>query len=225
MAEEKEKFKTYIQNLTQDLIEANSGFILYKKLIQDAPKRFETYNVAPTFFQLTIRSFYMRSVILVCRFFDSNDDSLSLKRILGYAQANVEKIFAEEKKNEILKEIQRDMEAIDGFADIKSLKEHRDKRFAHLDKRFVDGKEDFASKYPLEDKDFDSCIKFVDEILNKYHGFFSDRTYVHEYISGDGELDVMLDYLERYELIRKDAFDGKIEGLKTENWEVLEKYF
>jgi hypothetical protein len=115
MAEEKDKFKTYIKNLTQDLIEANSGFIVYKKLIQDAPKRFETYNIAPTFFQLAIRSFYIRSVIMVCRFFDRDSDSLSLKKILGYAQANVEKIFKPEQKIEILAEIQKDRGLIDGF--------------------------------------------------------------------------------------------------------------
>jgi hypothetical protein len=95
-----------------------------------------------------------------------------------------------------------------------------------LDKRFVDGKEEFAKKYPLENEDFESCIKFVSEMLNKYHVFLENGSYVHEYIGCDGELSVILDDLENFKKIQKDAFDGKIEGLNPDkDWEVMEKYF
>ncbi len=195
------RFSLYLKQLVDDLIDIRTNYLLLKKILDDAPKRLEVYNIAPTVFHLMIRSMYFRNVVTICRFFDPDTKTLSLAKVLRFAHANADKIFIE-KASEAKKELPKDLDFLASFQDLVPLLKHRDQRFAHLDKKFVDNKETFLKEYPLENKNFETCLDLLESLLNKYSVLATNSSYMMEILSYDGELDVMLDYLDKYKKLQ-----------------------
>ena len=160
-------FDDYVNKLIDELMYVDSCFGLYFHL-QNLKANEETLNImniAPGFFQITIRSLLESSIITLAKLY-SNKDDRSIIRFIKYVEQNSEHIIGGKSINDLI--LKHKSELDDNKEAIKYLFMWRNKSYAHYDKQYFFDSEQLAIDAPLLIGYINKLIALGGKIVNDY---------------------------------------------------------
>jgi hypothetical protein len=151
------EIKIYLRNLTH----VNDSFNIYKKLIElnSKPETLEFLNISPAFFQITSYSLEHTFIIGIAKIIDFHSDK-NIFKLIRQCKYN-HKLFKESYKIELF---EHELELTSDI--INSIKERRDKFYAHADKKYFYDTDKMQDSAPLTYNDFDKLVSVINEGLN-----------------------------------------------------------
>jgi hypothetical protein len=171
---------------------------------------------ALTFFSLTTTANLFETVMSINRFIDMHRDSLHLDTFFNFVQNNLD-LFSTEAFKRRLSEKGYDKEYCEDFGrihkpitketivrdkakieslPIRNLKGWRDKKLAHIEKRFVAKDIDVLKKYPLTVTEIDDVLRTLHEILDRYRLAFDGVGWVLGLPPTKPQIEHIMDSLE-----------------------------
>lgn len=177
-----EELKSLIDALTNEAVDANIHYRLYKDL-KDSVKTYEReYNQTQTFWSLTFQAHLEAAIFHLCKVYDQNDGSLNLRNILRLIEKNLSitsKKLDENQLNEDIKYVGNDNELVG------KLTIWRNNLYAHIQPKNVIRKEFIDKKYPLTYENIDELLTKGITILNRYSSIFFNSTYSSTIVGHD----------------------------------------
>lgn len=149
-------FGKLLDTIAYNLVNASIYNRLHTNLCTASKEYYAEMNQSPAFWELTINSHAITTILMLCRVYDQHKDSLNLKKLLNIVSAN-RALFEKEHFYERIKDrpfadelsktsrvpdaqsLKRDIEYVSEQTNplVKKLSEFRDTQVAHIDKRYV----------------------------------------------------------------------------------------
>lgn len=176
-----EQFSNDIARFLEELYQLNSYYQLNKYLKEKSgdEENLRAMNVAPAFFQLTIKSFQYSAMMGLARLYEPpTRNSKSIFKFLNFIENNHKQIFSNDPQ--VKKKLGRSSD-VDYSTVIKhreqlsevgtvinNLLTWRDKAFAHNDKKYFSARESLGIEFPLTYKEIETLIELAADIFNTY---------------------------------------------------------
>lgn len=183
-----EQFLRYHNKLRDELKVAFTHHEVCKTLRKLENSYLGEFNVAPTFFGLTIDAHLFATIMSINRFIDDHGSAFKLKKFFKFIEQNMD-IFSDEtykkhmqnrgyddedceywlkKRIRLTRDMIKEDEKVIEKLPVKNLKDWRNKKLAHIDESYVltDAKISVAS--PITIGDIDQIINTLNGILNRY---------------------------------------------------------
>ena len=202
-------FEKLTKALADDLVTANIHFKLYRDLNNAVNKYVRELNQSSAFWSATFLSHLEVTLFRLCRIYDQNKKSLSLKNWLDTIKANL-KIFdvpnfkarlkndpfvnslALHVKKPPEKSLEEDIRLTSGNDHlVKKLVKLRMNLYAHKSAKNVMNEKDLLKTYPLTLNDINILLKRGVRILNMYSNLFNANIYSTQIVGHDDYLYVL----------------------------------
>jgi hypothetical protein len=207
-----EAFKKLLDGLINNLLNASHHFRLYRKLEEDALLEYEReINQCRAFWGLTISAHKEVSILNLCRAYDGNNQSLSLKRFLKVISENPELFDVESFRERLkdnpyvdslakrermpnLEELTSEQKLVSN-ADplVKKLTILRSNLIAHTNENWVLDDKKIEELAPLTFEEVEELIDRGIGIYNKYSSLFEASTYA-SMLTGEDDYQSVLKY-------------------------------
>ena len=136
------------------------------------------------FFTSAYLSCVESAVLTLSRLIIPNNDSINIEYLLNVSEQNP-RAFSYASKEEILKTVLEHKQQFGTIASlIASIKDHRDRTIAHLDRKYINDPKVIFANPPIDMREVERVFQLVLQIINTYKGY-----------SDSSELD--LSHLER----------------------------
>lgn len=203
------EFLKYHDWLRRELNNSNHHFAILKHLRNLKRNYLEEFNIAPTFFGLTMHAHLLETIMRLSRLLDNRTDSISMFGFLNFVEQN-RSIFSKKAFSRRMydnyddfvrsyaklpsRKIAQDRRKLERIP-IENLKTWRNKAAAHMDKRLFLQDIDISEKYPLRIKQVDRIIDTLDKMLNDYSLAFKATTWVKDLASLEFTIQQVMDAL------------------------------
>jgi len=188
------QFLIYHNKLIGLLINTKWHFIVWKH-VTDAKKEYlEEMNAAPSFFNLTLNSHYLATLVSLNIFFDKAEGKLSMYRFLDFLKENVDIFSNKAYKNRLIEKgiysnrsmkdrrivtletMEHDTTLIRDLP-AGNIKKWRNEALAHIGENYILKNIDLSKNYPIKRKHIDSIISTLATILNRYSLAYNARKF------------------------------------------------
>ena len=217
------QFKSLLEALAGELVEANIHYKLHKNLIESVPDFSTELNQSPAFWSLTVKSHLDVSLYRLCKVYDQHSKSLNLKNLLDTIKKNiglfdVENFRERLKKNPFVESLSEDfrkpskkqLEKDLAFVSSKEnplvdtlINKWRNNLLAHIGARPIVNEQNIPDQYPLKTEDIEILLKTGMSILNKYSSLFVANTYSSQIVGHDDYKFVLKSIRENLNLIEQ----------------------
>jgi len=202
-------FQEYYDKLILDTIVARAHLKLNERLDNYRSSYLRELNQSPHFFKLTMLAHYEDALLTLSRILDRHEDSLSVWKFLNFVEQNrrifSNQAFCERRKGNpnyeylikshttiTLKEVDEDRQKLGRLKDtISGIKELRDKKLAHTDRKFYVSGKITTKKYTFERENLYEVIDALVEILNRYSGAYNSSIWAERFLGEDDVQHVM----------------------------------
>lgn len=160
-------FEDYINKLLDELMYVDSCFELYVHLynLKTDERTLKSMNLAPGFFQVTMRSLLESSIITLAKLFSESDDR-SIVRFINYVEQNSKSIGDANSLKELIAKHRTELD--NNEEAIRYLYIWRNKSFAHYDKKYFYDSNQLSKDAPLLIIYIRELIKFGGKVVNDY---------------------------------------------------------
>ena len=202
------KYERYYNSIIQEIINARMHFKLYKCLQESGKDYLKELNQAPGFFNFTIKAHLDAGLMHMFKVFKRQKDSITIEEFLDFVESNLElfstEAFSKREAGSSYKkqiknhcpvtpqDVKNDRYKLDGFKQvIKNLMTWRDKKYAHIDKKFALGQIDISKDFPIKLTELEDITTNVADILNRYSRAYDSSTYIVDMVGTYG-VDIVL---------------------------------
>ena len=195
-----EKYESYREFIRQELIAIDSMFELFIYLKNQHMNRLEILNLSPAFFTLTENALHEGSLIRLCRIYDSDNRTITIKKYLNYLEQHTMVLFDEKDREDVKNFIKTDKKQLDAF-DCKLIKFKmiRDKLLAHNDMGRLKA-DDIFEGTGLIVNDVRNLTQFGMDCINHYSQYVDGRVFSLK-ATNNLDVKVILDILEKSEKV------------------------
>ena len=190
-------FLKYYEELIKETTYAHAHLKLWEQLVDCTKEYLHELNEAPHFFRLTMKSHLDNTILTLSRILDKYEGSLSIWKFLDLVEQNREIFSTQAFQNHIinnqyyedlikshvpitLNDIQGHRKELDGLRQvIDKIKTWRDKRLAHLDRRFHLRNRNVS----LQRQQIQNVIDTLARILNKYSSAYHASSWSIQFVS------------------------------------------
>jgi len=180
-----EEFLKYHEGLQDELNKAYTHYEICKYIRGLKKDYLAELNEASTFFGLTINAHLFATVMSINKFIDKTSESLKMDVFFRFIEDNLNLFSHEAFENRLRSKgnydehwvrnhiaitsdmVREDKERL-GKLPINNLKEWRNKKLAHIDKKYVLRNADVMQESPVKIQEIDDIINTLHEILNRY---------------------------------------------------------
>lgn len=212
-------FLDLLKRLTNEIININSNFKLYRHLIKRLEDRLDAMEYAPSFFNSVMEALFTDVIMGLSKLFESkersygniytflqfiedNRSTFSLPRRLEREQniGGLEDYIRESFLVEIEDKLAGNFKSLEEQTKrIKILMHWRDKYYAHNDKTYFLKPDLITTEMPLLYEDIEVLIDTATQILNDYSIRFDGKFKIN-YISNYDDIDNILDIIHEHHL-------------------------
>lgn len=203
MTESERKYEGYKEFLLNELMYIDSMFDLHIYLKNQHVDRVDVLNISSAFFGLTENALLECATIRLCRLYDSDTKTITIKKFICFVEQNVRSIFQDKYHKEIAKKVQEDRIELEKYKDkIEILKRIRDTSLAHNDICKLQDKYDMWDGSGIVIGDIHTLIQYGADVINHYTHYSEDTCHS---IKAVNKLDVQstLNILENSDYIQK----------------------
>lgn len=136
------------------------------------------------------------ALLYLIRLLDRSSQSVGIHYLLRVARSNPQ-LFKHVQRQQLFDAIEKDQVLLDGDLSEKllRLKDHRDTHVAHSDKSLLNGNVELIPSNPLTRTDIEELYRTAIEILNRYHRFYNDETWVMDSVVGEQTTDWLFRFI------------------------------
>lgn len=102
-----DKYYKYQEFLLDELTFIDSMFDLYIFLYNQHVTRVDVLNIAPAFFRLTENALLENASIRLSRLYDSNKNTITIRKFINYIEQNKKMIFEEESHSKVCETVKK----------------------------------------------------------------------------------------------------------------------
>lgn len=205
-----EEFKKLLEELANDLLNANHHFRLYRNIRKSISKYTKEINQCKAFWTLTLDAHREVSFLHLCRAYDNNQKSLSLIQLLQIIQGNTDLFDLARFRNRLKdnpyvdslaksqrvpteEQLKKDMQFVSNSNPmVKKLTILRGNLVAHKNIKQILSKKDDSD--PLTWGEFEELIVKGLKIYNSYRLLFEAGAYSSQLI-GEDDYQIVLEYI------------------------------
>lgn len=137
------------------------------------------------------------ALLYLIRLLDRDSKSVGIHYLLRVARSNPH-LFDHAQKQQLFDTVEKDQALLDGKLSDKliRLKDHRDTHVAHSDKSLLSGNVELVPSRPLTRTDIEELYRAAIDIVNRYHRFYNDETWVMNDVVGEQATDWLFRFID-----------------------------
>ncbi len=188
------QFLIYHNKLIGLLINTKWHFIIWKHLTDSKKGYLEEMNAAPSFFNLTLNSHLLTTLISLNIFFDKAEGKLSMYKFLDFLLENIDIFSNKAYKNRLIEKgiysnqamqdrrivtleiVEQDTNLIRDLP-VSNIKKWRNEALAHIGETYILRNIDLSKNYPIKRRHIETITSTLAIILNRYSLAYNTRKF------------------------------------------------